>query len=196
MASTPWSTRSRPPGPPRGRRARPAAASLRVGVLQPALLGPDIGRARAVTADALAQAGAPVPASARADAVVADLVAQALAQVRAGDPATGRPFAPEPLAVEAVAGERALAQMVPGRAADIRAVRAPPGRAAVTGRGGVCRDGARREHREPARAAHEYPAQRVPAAHLPGDPLGDRADPVIHARSWPSTDHVRSSPLP
>src|SRR6266699_4560564 len=135
MASAPWRSRCRSPAAPRGWRARPAARSLQLRVLEPVLLGADIGWARAMAADALAQAGTPVPAAAGADAVVADLVAQAVAQVHARDPAAGRPLAAVTLAVEAVAGERALAQVVPRRAADLRAVRASPRRPAVARHG-------------------------------------------------------------
>src|SRR6266571_4887721 len=113
MASTPWRTRSRPPGRWRGWRDQPGTLSLPLQhVLEPILLGPDVGGARAMAADARAQAGAPVLAAAGPDAVVADPVTQPLAQVHARDPAAGRPFAAVPLDIEAVAGERALAQVV------------------------------------------------------------------------------------
>src|SRR5579859_2745229 len=192
MASTPWRTHSRPRAPRPGWRGRPAAASRLLRVLEPTLLGPYVGGAGAMAADARAQAGAPVLAAAGPDAVVTDPVPQAPAQVRARDPAARRPLAPVTLDVEAVARERPLAQVVLGRAADVRAARAAPGRAADAG-GGLGGSGAGREGREP-RGADDHPAQDIAAIHGPRDPLGELADPVIGAAARSSAHHGPSFP--
>src|SRR5262249_39906566 len=76
-----------------------------------------------------------------------------------------------------------------GRTADLRAVRASPGRAAVTGHGlgGACTNG---EHGDPGGAADQHPAQCVSAIDGPRDALSERADPLVQAGPAWSAAHV------
>src|SRR5260370_35778570 len=127
-----------------------------------------------MTADAGTQAGAPAVASRSADAVIANLVSKALAQVHAGDPVARRPLAPVPLRVEATAGKRPFAEVVPMRAADVWAASAPPGRTAEAARG-LRRAAASGDGVEPGRSAPEHAAQRVPAVDLACQSLRERA---------------------
>src|SRR5215468_2574628 len=79
------------------------------------------------------------------------------------------------------------------RAADVKAIRAPPRWPAVAGRH-LRWSGANRERGQTSRAPYHHAAQRVAPADLPGDPLGDRADALVQARPAPTT-HVTSPPL-
>src|SRR5260370_30132624 len=101
-------------------------------LLDAMLLGLHIARGEAFAADAFAHAGAPASTVRLVDAVVTDLVAVAPADAHAGNPGALRPLAAVTLLVEALPGERALAQVVAVRAANGRTAGATTGRPADT----------------------------------------------------------------